>query len=101
MSGAMLEGRHALVTGSVAGLGYAMARGLAQQGAAITLNGLATPGVGEAAAAALAEETGVPVSFDGADLAQVSQIEAMMAAATKHSGPVDILVNNAVISTLR
>lgn len=97
MSGAMLAGRHALVTGSVAGLGYAMARGLALQGAAITLNGLAAPGVGEAAAASLAEEARVPVSFDGADLAQVSQIEAMMAAAGERFGPVDILVSNAVI----
>lgn len=97
MSGAMLAGRHALVTGSVAGLGHAMARGLALQGAAVTLNGLAAPGIGEAAAAALAEEAGVPVAFDGADLAQVPQIEAMMAAAERRSGPVDILVNNAVI----
>lgn len=97
MSGAMLAGRHALVTGSVAGLGYAMARRLALQGAFVTLNGLASPGVGEAAAAALTEEAGVPVAFDGADLAQVPQIEAMMAAAERRSGPVDILVNNAVI----
>jgi 3-hydroxybutyrate dehydrogenase len=97
MTTRMLEGRHALVTGSVAGLGYAMARGLALQGASVTLNGLAAPGVGEAAAAALAEEAGVRVAFDGADLAQVSQIEAMMAAAAGRSGPVDILVNNAVI----
>lgn len=97
MSTGMLAGRHALVTGSVAGLGYAMARGLALQGAAVTLNGLAAAGVGEAAAAALAEETGASVAFDGADLAQVPQIEAMMAAAAERSGPVDILVNNAVI----
>lgn len=97
MSGTMLAGRHALVTGSVAGLGYAMARGLALQGAAITLNGLAAAGVGETAAAALAEEAGVTVAFDGADLAKVEQIEAMVAAATKRAGPVDILVNNAVI----
>lgn len=97
MTVGMLAGRHALITGSVAGLGYAMARGLALQGAAVTLNGLAAPGVGEAAAAALAEEAGVAVAFDGADLAQVPEIEAMMAAAAERSGPVDILVNNAVI----
>jgi 3-hydroxybutyrate dehydrogenase len=97
MTGRMLEGRHALVTGSVAGLGYAMARGLALQGASVTLNGLAAPGVGEAAAAALAGEAGVEVAFDGADLAKVEQIEAMMTAAAGRAGPVDILVNNAVI----
>lgn len=97
MMGGVLAGRHALVTGSVAGLGYAMARGLALQGAAVTLNGLAAPGVGEAAAAALAEETGVTVAFDGSNLAEVAQIEAMMALAAARAGPVDILVNNAVI----
>ena len=79
MSSAMLSGRHALVTGSVAGLGYAMARGLALQGASITLNGLAEPGVGEAAAATLADETGAEVGFDGADLAQPDEIERLMA----------------------
>jgi 3-hydroxybutyrate dehydrogenase len=97
MTGRMLEGRHALVTGSVAGLGYAMARGLALQGASVTLNGLAAPGVGEAVAAALAEEASVDVAFDGADLAKAEQIEAMMTAAAGRAGPVDILVNNAVI----
>lgn len=92
-----LAGRNALVTGSVAGLGLAMARALAREGAAVTLNGLAAPGVGEAAAAALAAETGSPVFFDPCDLADVDQIEAMMAAAAARSGAVDILVSNAVI----
>lgn len=94
---AMLAGRHALVTGSVAGLGYAMARGLALAGASVTLNGLAEPGIGEAAAEALSAEAGVPVVFDGADLAQPERIEAMMSAAAARFGGVDILVNNAVI----
>lgn len=93
----MLAGRHALVTGSVAGLGHAMARGLALAGASVTLNGLAEPGIGEAAAETLAAEAGVPVVFDGADLAQPERIEAMMAGANARFGGVDILVNNAVI----
>ena len=97
LDGRMLEGRTALVTGSVAGLGHAMARGLAAQGAAVLLNGLCRPGEGEAAAAALAAETGAEVAFDGADLADVSQIEAMMARALGRFGRVDIVVNNAVI----
>lgn len=95
--GTTLAGHHALVTGSVAGLGYAMARALAREGASITLNGLAAPGVGEAAATALAAETGAKVAFDGADLAYVDRIEAMMAAAAARFGDIDIVVNNAVI----
>ena len=47
-----LTGRSALVTGSVAGLGLALARALAREGAAVTLNGLARPGEGEATASA-------------------------------------------------
>jgi 3-hydroxybutyrate dehydrogenase len=93
----MLAGRHALVTGSVAGLGYAMARGLAQQGANITLNGLAAEGAGAKAAEILAQETGVQVIFDGADLVHVDQIESLMAGAEARSGTIDIVINNAVI----
>ncbi|WP_123692950.1 SDR family NAD(P)-dependent oxidoreductase [Allostella humosa] len=93
----MLAGRTALVTGSVAGLGYAMARGLAAAGADIVLNGLCAPDDGEAAAATLAGETGARVVFDGTDLARPAGIEAMMARAIARSGGVDILVNNAVI----
>jgi 3-hydroxybutyrate dehydrogenase len=96
-TGGMLAGRHALVTGSVGGLGYAMARGLAREGASVTLNGLADGGAGEAAAAALAAETGVVTHFDGADLLHPEQIEALVETATARFGGVDILVNNAVI----
>lgn len=92
-----LAGRHALVTGSVSGLGYAMARGLARSGASVTMNGLAEPGAGEAAARTLADETGSAVAFDGADLSDASQIERMMSEAERRFGAVDILVNNAVI----
>ena len=92
-----LTGRSALVTGSVAGLGLALARALAREGAAVTLNGLARPGEGEAAAAALAAETGAAVAFDPCDLADPAQIERMTAAAAERSGGIDILVNNAVI----
>ncbi|WP_374448976.1 SDR family oxidoreductase [Stella sp.] len=93
----MLAGRSAIVTGSVAGLGHAMARALAREGAAVTLNGLVPAGEGEAAAAALAAETGARVAFDPCDLADVGQIERMVADATARHGGVDILVNNAVI----
>lgn len=97
MSGAMLSGRHAFISGSVAGLGYAMARGLALQGASVTLNGLAEPGAGEAAAAALASETGAEVAFDGADLSRPDEIERLMDQAAAQRGPINIVVNNAVI----
>ncbi|SBW10949.1 D-beta-hydroxybutyrate dehydrogenase [uncultured Alphaproteobacteria bacterium] len=92
-----LAGRTALVTGSLSGLGHAIARALAAAGANVMLHGLAAPGAGEAAARALAAETGVAAGFDGADLRAPAEIARMAAAATGRFGGVDILVNNAVV----
>lgn len=80
-----LEGKRALVTGSTSGIGLAVARALAAEGAEVVLNGF-----GEAEEiAALCEELGA--SHSPANLLDLGEIEAMMADA----GPLDILVNNA------
>jgi 3-hydroxybutyrate dehydrogenase len=80
-----LEGKRALVTGSTSGIGLAIGRALAAEGAEVVLNGF-----GEAEQIrALTAELGarhVP-----ADLTTAEGVEALMAGA----GPVDILVNNA------
>ncbi|WP_306095728.1 3-hydroxybutyrate dehydrogenase [Qipengyuania flava] len=81
----MLKGKRALVTGSTSGIGLAIARSLAAEGAEVVLNGFGD----EAQIAALCAEPGA--SHSGADLTDVAQIEAMMAEA----GEIDILVNNA------
>jgi 3-hydroxybutyrate dehydrogenase len=93
----VLKGKCALVTGSVAGLGYAIAEKLAQAGAALVLNGLAAPREAEAARARLEARFGNPVLFHGADLTQVDAIEDMMTTAARSYGKVDIVVNNAVV----
>jgi len=87
-----LAGRRALVTGSVGGLGLAVARRLAADGCAVLLHGLAAPEEAEPVRQALARDLGADAAYHRADLARPAEIEAMMAAA----GPVDILVNNAV-----
>ena len=80
-----LQGKTALVTGSTSGIGLAIARALAGEGAKIILNGF-----GDAAEIArLQAELGA--GYSDADLTKAEAIEAMMAEA----GPVDILVNNA------
>ena len=93
----LLKGKCALVTGSVGGLGYAVAAKLAEAGAAVVLNGLAPAQEAEAARAKLAARYGNPVLFHGADLTQVAAIEDMMRAAAAAFGKVDIVVNNAVV----
>jgi gluconate 5-dehydrogenase len=83
-----LAGRRALITGSSQGIGFALARGLAQAGASVVLNGR-DPGKLTAAAEAIygAEQ----VVFDVTDREAVERaVEALEA-----TGPIDILVNNA------
>jgi 3-hydroxybutyrate dehydrogenase len=93
----MLNHRCAVVTGSVAGLGYALAEGLAKSGANVVLNGLCDPAEGHAAAQKLADNHGSGAMFDPADLRHSDEIERMIAAATERFGAVDIVVNNAVV----
>ncbi|WP_060481970.1 3-hydroxybutyrate dehydrogenase [Pseudomonas sp. NBRC 111119] len=88
-----LTGKTALVTGSTSGIGLGIAHVLARAGANIVLNGFGEP----AAAIASIARHGVDVVHHPADLADVAQIEALMAFAERQLGPVDILVNNAGI----
>ncbi|MBA4009635.1 MAG: 3-hydroxybutyrate dehydrogenase [Erythrobacter sp.] len=81
----MLKDKRALVTGSTSGIGLAVARALAAEGAEVILNGL-----GESdAISTLCDELGA--TYNGANLMDSAAIEAMMA----EVGPIDILVNNA------
>ena len=89
----MLKGKTALVTGSTSGIGLAIAKALAQQGARIVLNGF---GDAEAPRKEI-EALGVDVAYHGADMSQPQQIEEMMTFAAFRFGRVDILVNNAGI----
>ncbi|MBV1798795.1 SDR family oxidoreductase [Siccirubricoccus sp. G192] len=91
-----LEGRRALVTGSSQGIGLALARGVAQAGAAVVLNGR-DPARLAAAAALLAEDgiTAVTAAFDVTDPAAV---EAAVAQIEAEQGPIDILFNNAGVN---
>jgi 3-hydroxybutyrate dehydrogenase len=93
----MLSGKCALVTGSVAGLGFAIADRLAAEGCRIVLNGLASAADAEKARAELARARGVEVAFHGADLSNPDQIAGMMDYAAAKFGGVDVLVNNAVV----
>jgi 3-hydroxybutyrate dehydrogenase len=87
----ILEGKVALVTGSTSGIGLAIARALAAEGAKLMINGF-----GDAAdIERICSELGA--LHDGADLSRPDQIEAMMTRCAAEIGSPDILVNNAGI----
>jgi 3-hydroxybutyrate dehydrogenase len=89
-----MKGKWALVTGATAGLGLAVAEGLAGAGANIVLHDLAAP---KQAADDLRIRFGVEVIAAGVDLSQRKAIEATMADLLDRCGAIDILVNNAVV----
>jgi 3-hydroxybutyrate dehydrogenase len=88
----VFTGKCALITGSTAGLGFAIADRLAAEGCRIVLNGLGSADEQERARDELAAKHGADVRFHGADLRNPAQIEDLM----RFAGDVDILVNNAV-----
>lgn len=91
-----LDGRLALVTGSSAGIGLALARGLGQAGARLVLNGRDRSRLD--AAAALLRSEGLQVQGSCFDVTDVAATEAAVAAIEAGTGPIEILVNNAGIT---
>ena len=87
----ILEGKVALVTGSTSGIGLAIARALAAEGARLMINGFGHPAEIERLTAELG------AIHDGADMANPQAIEQMMERCANELGPPDVLVNNAGI----
>jgi len=92
-----LEGKVAIVTGSTSGIGLGIAESLAEQGAALVLNGFGDPAAIEQTRETLATLHGVEVHYSAADLSMPEKICEMVAFARDVVGPIDILVNNAGI----
>jgi NAD(P)-dependent dehydrogenase (short-subunit alcohol dehydrogenase family) len=88
-----LSGKTALVTGSTAGIGYAIARGLMASGAQVVLNGRSKARVDEAAARLAKEVSGGKVHGIAADVSTAAGCKELLAALPD----VDILINNAGI----
>jgi len=83
-----LKGKAALVTGSTSGIGLAIARAFAGQGAHVCINGFGDAAAIEKERSGIETEFGVKAIYSGADMSKGTETEAMVA---------DILVNNAGI----
>lgn len=88
-----LSGKVALVTASTAGIGFAIAKGLAESGAEIILNGRSEQSVNAAIARLQNEVPGAKARPAIADLSDADGAAQLLRAVTG----VDILVNNAGI----
>ena len=88
-----LDGRLALITGSSASIGLALARGLAQAGAAVVLNGRNADKL--TAACEQLKSEGFTAYSQCFDVAQGAEVTAAIASIEQNIGPIDILINNA------
>ena len=87
-----IGGKTALVLGAGGGLGGAIARQLAAEGARLALGDINVDAV-QATASAIEADGGTALALEW-DLGEISQIETHVARIEAELGPIDILVNN-------
>jgi 3-oxoacyl-[acyl-carrier protein] reductase len=89
-----LEGKVAIVTGASKGIGAAIARQLANAGAAVVVNYASSKADADRVVAAIARDGGRAVAVK-ADVSKPSDVESLFAETKKSFGRLDILINNA------
>ncbi|MFI3172237.1 MAG: gluconate 5-dehydrogenase [Eubacteriales bacterium] len=95
MANFSLEGKVALVTGASYGIGYAIAKGMAEHGATIVFNDIKQELVDKGLAAY--EADGIKAHGYVCDVTDEDAVNAMVATIAAEVGVIDILVNNAGI----
>jgi 3-hydroxybutyrate dehydrogenase len=93
----MLKGKSALVTGSTSGIGLAIARALAEQGANVTINGFGDKAAIEKERSSIESDFKVKAVYSAADMTKPAEIADMVQTSEKTFGSLDVLVNNAGI----
>jgi NAD(P)-dependent dehydrogenase (short-subunit alcohol dehydrogenase family) len=90
------DGKVAVVTGGGAGIGYAIARAFAREGARVAIAGR-TEATLVNAAQTIEDDCGRPVLPVSADVAEAADCERLIATTVDKLGAVDILVNDAAL----
>lgn len=88
-----LDGKVAVVTGASKGIGAAIAKTLAKDGAAVVVNYASSRAGADAVVDAIASAGGRAVAVQ-ADVSKAAQAQALIEAAVQQFGRLDILVNN-------
>ncbi len=96
---ATLTGKSAIVTGASRGIGAAIAKRLAKEGAAVAITYSASPDRAQEVVEGIAQEGGKAIAIK-ADAADQAAVRAAVQQAAKEFGKIDILVNNAGVLAL-
>ena len=88
-----LKGKVAVVTGASKGIGAAIAKALAAEGASVVVNYASSKAGAEKIVAAITAAGGKAVAVGG-DVSKAAEAQGIIAAAIKNYGRLDILVNN-------
>jgi 3-oxoacyl-[acyl-carrier protein] reductase len=88
-----LTGKVAVVTGASKGIGAAIAKSLAAEGASVVVNYASSKAGADAVVAAITKAGGKAVAVGG-DVSKASEAQGIIEAAIKNFGRLDILVNN-------
>ena len=94
-----LEGKVAVVTGASKGIGAAIAKGLADEGASVVVNYSSSKQGAERVVAEISGHGGKAIAVQG-DVSKQADIERLFSEAQKAFGRLDILVNNAGVYEL-
>ena len=95
-----LSGKIAVVTGASKGIGAAIAKALATDGASVVVNYASSKAGAEAVVAEITKSGGTAVAI-GADVSKAAEAQGLIDSAVRRFGRLDILVNNSGVYEFR